>query len=112
MMLSKHPECENKMILQLVADTVRLQELVFELAEMVIGLTREQYAQNLLNIEQGGAESLKKVNEDLLEKMARILTFKAQMEDHVARNSQRSNLISKFKLRIKRSVEEYLKGMP
>lgn len=90
-----------------------LEALSVAVADMVVGITREEYAKNILSIEQEplGAEFRVKQNADLLEKMATILALKVRVEGKPQGRMPLDDLITGLKRSLERSVEEYLLGM-
>ena len=89
-----------------------LEALSGGVAEMVVGLVMEQYAQNVLSIEQEslGADFLEKTNEDLLARMATILALKTLTEGK-PQNKTRDQLVEGIKGSLRRSVNEILEGV-
>jgi len=92
----------------------RLEELGGAIADMVVGLTREQYAQNVLSIEQEslGADFLKGINEKLLDSMANIMALNALVKgERRTLGMAKADLVDGLKRTLKRSVDEYLMGL-
>jgi len=101
----------EKQILERIA---RVEELSGKVADMVVGLTREQYAQNELSIEREplGSDYLRDVNAKLLDSMATIAALNMLVKDH--RNTlkaTRSDLVDGAKHALKHTVDEYLVGL-
>lgn len=92
----------------------RLEELSGAVADTVVGLTREQYAQNVLSIEQEplGADFLRDVNAKLLDNMANIMALNALVKgERRTLGMAKADLVEGLKRSLKRSVDEYLMGL-
>jgi hypothetical protein len=91
----------------------RHDRILVKLADMVIGLTREQYAQNVLTIEQEPmtADFLRQTNEQLMDHMVGILADKARIEKKVPPGFGEVELAMGLRKSLKRSVDEYLLGL-
>ena len=101
-------------IVSRLATLVKHQEkLLSSVSTMTISLAREEYAKNLLSLEQVGQfPALVEVNEKLLTQMAELLTNQTFMEHPEMRKVPRKEIVQGLKRSIHRGVEEYLRGMP
>ena len=92
----------------------RLEELCGAVADMVVGLTRDQYGKNVLTIEQEplGAEFLVDVNAKLLDHMANIMALSALVKgERRTLGMAKADLVEGLKRELRRSVDEYLMGL-
>lgn len=105
-------EKEEGLIAELGKAIERNDRVLVMIADMVVGLIREQYAKNVLSIEQEPltADLLRRTNEQLMDRMVETLVEKARIEKMVPWISD-DELAIGVRKSLERSVDEYLMGL-
>lgn len=105
-------EKKEDLVAELSKAIERNNKMLVLIGDMVVGLTREQYAKNVLAIEQEPltADLLRRTNEELMERMVEILVEKARIEKKVPWISD-VELAVGIRKSLERSVDEYLLGL-
>jgi hypothetical protein len=100
----------------ILARVENLEKLSSATAELVVGLVREEYAKNILCVEQEplgvGDDFLRKVNADLLDKMANVLALKMRVDGRREMDGMTHEQITDgLKFTLKMAVDEHLSGL-
>jgi hypothetical protein len=107
----KAPEgyVKKEPIVQLIEVVQRQQKLLAGVADMVIGISREEYVKNMMALEKCRFPPIEKANEDLLEKMAQLLVDKALMEQPEMRKEDPKAMLDDAKLALEQTIHRYVK---
>lgn len=91
----------------------RNNDLLVTISDVVIGLTRDQYARNVLAVEQDptAVDFLTRINEQLMDRMVEIFVEKMKIEGKVPPGISDFDLLVGVRKSLEGSVDEYLRGL-